>query len=121
MLIVDDDAVLCEPLLELLAAKGFRARAVSNGREALSVLRAGFPACVIVLDLNMPVMDGWRFRALQRADERLAFIPVVVATALCDPPAEARKLGAVAAFQKPFEVSALLRTIAANCPHRRRG
>lgn len=121
VLVVDDDAVLCEPLLEILVAEGFRARAVANGQEALGVLRAGFRACVIVLDLTMPVMDGWRFRALQRADERLASIPVVIMTALCDPPAEARKLGAAAAFQKPFEASALLRAIAANCPHRRQG
>jgi len=116
LLVVDDNRSIREPLIALPEDEGFRARGVGNGREALQTLRDGYPACLILLDLTMPIMDGWSFRAAQRQDERLASIPIVVLTALLDPQAEARKLGAVAGFQKPIDPAGLLRVIATHCP-----
>src|SRR5262245_48077066 len=84
ILVVDDNRAVREALVTLLEARGFGARGVSNGREALETLRAGFEACLILLDLTMPIMDGWKFRELQRQDPRLAEIPVVVLATLSD-------------------------------------
>src|SRR5690349_37218 len=84
ILVVDDNRTVREALVTLLEARGFAARGVGNGREALEALRAGFGACLILLDLTMPIMDGWKFRELQRQDPRLAGIPVVVLTTLSD-------------------------------------
>src|SRR5437870_239170 len=64
-----------------LELEGFEVQTAANGRQALDTLAAGPPACVIVLDLMMPVMDGWQFRDAQARDPRLSSIPVVVVTA----------------------------------------
>jgi CheY-like chemotaxis protein len=115
VLVVDDNRAIRDPLIELLETQGFHARGVGNGREALHALQGGYPACMVLLDLTMPIMDGWAFRAAQRDDARLASIPIVILTALLDPQAEARKLGAVAGFHKPIDVEGLLLAIATHC------
>ena len=93
ILVIDDNRAVREALVTLLEARGFGARGVSNGREALETLRAGFEACLILLDLTMPIMDGWKFRELQRQDPRLAEIPVVVLATLSDATTAARTSG----------------------------
>lgn len=76
VLVVDDNPAIRMPLVALLEAQGFSARGVRNGREALRTLREGYQACLILLDLTMPIMDGWKFRAAQQQDDELASIPV---------------------------------------------
>jgi len=78
VLVVEDTADTREALVMLLRGEGFEADGVENGLEALRQLRAGYDACLILLDLWMPVMDGWQFRFEQRRDPTLADIPVVV-------------------------------------------
>jgi CheY-like chemotaxis protein len=82
VLVVDDDADLRQALCELLEEEGYRVQAAQDGAAALALLRASptLPQLVL-LDLMMPVMDGWQFREAQRADPRLSRIPVVVLTA----------------------------------------
>ena len=81
ILVVEDDREQRETLCAMLDFEGFGHAEASNGREALAYLdRSGAP-CVVLLDLDMPVMNGWVFRAQQLADERLSGIPVVVVTA----------------------------------------
>jgi len=117
ILIVDDNRSVREPLVALLEAEGFGARGVANGREALETLRAGFDACLILLDLTMPIMDGWKFRAVQQQDPTLADIPVVVMAALSDARKAALKLGAVAGFAKPLnDLGQLVQLVSAHCP-----
>jgi CheY-like chemotaxis protein len=81
VLVVDDDPDIRDALCELLEGEGYRAASASNGQEALTYLNSKEPPCVILLDLMMPIMDGWEFRRQQQIDPRLSKIPVVVITA----------------------------------------
>ena len=78
ILVVDDDAAVVRPLVMFLEHEGFTPIRASNGAGALDYLRGGGDASVILLDLRMPIMDGWAFRREQRRDPAFARIPVVV-------------------------------------------
>jgi CheY-like chemotaxis protein len=79
VMVVDDDATWRELLLDFLKDERFQVAGAANGAEALRrLVRGEVKPDLILLDLDMPVMDGWRFRRRQLADERLAAIPVVV-------------------------------------------
>src|SRR5436853_5733359 len=83
VLIVEDDVDLREMMAELLTLEGFAAAAVANGREALEYLHQGYDKPdVILLDLMMPVMDGWEFRRRMQSDPAIANLPVIVLSAL---------------------------------------
>ena len=68
VLLVDDDEAVRRTIARFLTAEGFEVVEASNGLEALNYLRTGAGVSVIVLDLRMPVMDGWTFRREQRLD-----------------------------------------------------
>jgi CheY-like chemotaxis protein len=99
VLVVDDDRDLTRLMSKFLKLEGFEAAEAGNGLEALRYLRGGGDASVILLDLRMPVMDGWAFRREQREDPAIAAIPVVVLSGVeAD---HVQDLGAAAAFHKP--------------------
>jgi CheY-like chemotaxis protein len=102
VLIIDDDSNSREALAELLAHEGYVVAAAANGAEGLAYLRSGQPAHVILLDLMMPGVDGWDFRAEQKRDAALAQIPVIVMSAA------GKLLDADYALRKPIDVDALL-------------
>lgn len=81
IMVVDDDPALREALREILRQEGYEVRALPNGQAALDHLRSGARPDLILLDLMMPVLDGWQFRSKQVLDPRLAEIPVVVMSA----------------------------------------
>jgi CheY-like chemotaxis protein len=81
VLLVDDDPSIRGSLSEYLAGEGFDVLVASHGVEALEVARRSPRPDVIVLDLLMPIMDGWDFRSAQLAIPDLAPIPVVVLSA----------------------------------------
>jgi CheY-like chemotaxis protein len=81
VLIVEDDREQRETLCAMLDLEGFGHVEAANGREALEYLNESQAPCLVLLDLEMPVMNGWEFRVNQLADERLSRIPVVVVTA----------------------------------------
>src|SRR5437660_5373289 len=78
VLVVDDDPNLVRLMSKFLKLEGFAPIPAANGEEALRYLRGGGTASVILLDLRMPVMDGWTFRREQKGDPVLADIPIVV-------------------------------------------
>jgi CheY-like chemotaxis protein len=113
ILIVEDDADLREMMAQLLTLEGFRASAVANGREALEYLSQGGKPDVILLDLMMPVMDGWEFRRKQQADKVLSKVPVIVLSALDQ--TRAADVSAVAFLKKPLDFDRLLELVRQYC------
>ena len=111
VLVVEDDDELRIALHDSLVAEGYDVATASNGREALEVLRHGHRPAVILLDLMMPVMNGWQFIAAQKDDPLLAPIPVVVLSAVGSHVQNVAPLDVAAFMRKPFELDALLKTI----------
>ena len=72
VLVVDDDPNLVRLMSKFLKLEGFSPIGAANGQEALTYLRGGGDASVILLDLRMPVMDGWTFRREQKGDPGIA-------------------------------------------------
>ena len=114
ILIVEDDACVRESLAELLEMEGYRVADARHGEEALAKLATLSPALVI-LDLHMPVLDGERFLARLRADERLRDLQVVLMSGSASGQAIDR-LPVQAVLPKPFEVDELLRLVARLAP-----
>jgi CheY-like chemotaxis protein len=114
VLVVEDDPDLREMMAQLLRLEGFDPVVAENGRDALKVLRSGARPDVILLDLMMPIMDGWQFRREQQSDRALADIPVVVATAV---PLErvTSDFHAAAVLQKPLDLDDTIQTIRRHC------
>jgi CheY-like chemotaxis protein len=119
VLVVDDDEDIRDSLAMILHREGYETMCAANGKEALQLLRDGAAApCLILLDLMMPVMDGFRFREEQLIDERLAPIPVVVVTGMEESP-RTKALGSVEILGKPFDLVRLLGLVEHHCPQRR--
>jgi CheY-like chemotaxis protein len=113
VLVVDDDPAIRRVVSRYLATDGFAVTEADSGQAALEFFRGGGAADVIVLDLRMPIMDGWAFRKAQRADPALAHIPVVV---LSGADAERfEELEAAATFLKPARMSELIACIRDLC------
>src|SRR5262245_11415139 len=95
VLVVEDDNDIRDALTLILRDQGYQVDSASNGQEALDQLRRGSPANLIVLDLMMPVMDGWQFRHEQQRDPTLAGIPVVIVSADGSVQHKAASIGAI--------------------------
>ena len=108
VLVVDDDQDIRELLVSVLSDDGYEAASAQNGRDALDVLER-WQADVVVLDLMMPVMDGWTFA--DRMHEKWD-IPIVVISAATDIKRHATSVGAAGVIPKPFEIDSLLPVIA---------
>ena len=115
VLIVEDDADLREMMAQLLTLEGYNAATVSNGREALQYLETGRPPELILLDLMMPVMDGWEFRRHQKADPEMSQVPVIVLSALDQ--GRATGLDPAAFLKKPLDFDRLLQLVRHYCRH----
>ncbi len=102
---VEDDHLIREAIAEALDEEGFEVVEAANGREALDKLHAEH-ASLVLLDLMMPVMDGWQFREEQLNDPELSQIPVVVLSAARDD-----RVPAARHFSKPCDLEELLDTV----------
>ena len=114
VLIVEDDRDTREMLERFLELEGFSVRSAPNGREALETLQREGRACVILLDLMMPVMNGWEFRQVQARDPRFSDIPVIVVTA-AGRREQIPAIDADAWLSKPVDFDRLLETIQPLC------
>ena len=112
ILVVDDDPDLRETVQAILEGEGYDTVGASDGIEAFERLRPGPAPSLILLDLMMPRMSGWEFRAAQMVDPKLAGIPVVVMTA-----SSTLSGGAVdvEVLFKPVPYQTLLETVARYC------
>ncbi|HET9595586.1 MAG TPA: response regulator [Anaeromyxobacteraceae bacterium] len=116
VLVVEDDPDIREALEEALASEGYEVALATDGAHALRVAHETLPD-LILLDLMMPVMNGWAFRAAQRADPALAGIPVIVVSAVdSDRIAEVEADGYVC---KPFTLQELFAEVAGLAAHER--
>jgi CheY-like chemotaxis protein len=113
VLVVDDDPYIRDVVAQLLEGEGYRIEEATNGAEALGVVNdATRRPNIILLDLMMPVMDGWEFaRRLQEHIPPLD-IPIVVLSAARLPTERLTVLGARAVLAKPFDVDDLLDQVA---------
>jgi CheY-like chemotaxis protein len=107
VLVVEDDADVRELLRVALSADGYEVATVDNGRDAMYYLRSHADACIILLDLALPIMDGAQFRRAQLRDRALAWVPLVVMSGSVDAARHARELGARRLVRKPLDIDDL--------------
>jgi CheY-like chemotaxis protein len=112
VLVVEDDDAIRESMRELLELEGFEVIAAANGREALDAVRSGSRPCAILLDLFMPVMDGWQFLAEIDRDEVLADLAVTVVTAAGD---RVTGIGRRRLLRKPVGLTRLVAAVRTSC------
>jgi CheY-like chemotaxis protein len=116
ILVVEDDEDIRETLKFALELEHYRVTTASNGSEALSALKREPEADLILIDLMMPIMNGWDFARAVRDDAALRHIPIVVVTAYAD---RAGNIDAQAIIAKPIDLDVLLdlvRRLAATKP-----
>jgi signal transduction histidine kinase len=109
ILVVEDEEIIRDALGPILEEDGYQVTFAENGHEALRRLYTESLPDIIVLDLRMPVMDGWQFRIIQKDDPRLGRIPVVAISADGGPKAAA--ISAQAYLRKPVQSTEILATI----------
>ena len=116
ILLVDDNSDVLEVIGVILETEGYTVATARNGADALDQLHAGLEPRLIILDLSMPVMDGWEFRDHQLADPTLRDIPTIIYSAVGSLHRET--VGAMqvtAAFDKGADLTAMLRLVAEIC------
>ena len=113
VLIVEDDPDTREMLGKFLELEGFHVETAANGQLALDKLEGGTAVSLILLDLMMPVMDGWQFRRRQLDDDRFAKIPTIVVSAAGRD--RMAQVTADAYLAKPIDMDELLTRVAEFC------
>jgi len=115
VLVIEDDADFRGAIVSALEHERYEVIAAVNGKAGLELLQWGIVPCVVLLDLMMPVMDGWTFRRRQLADAALASIPVIILSADVRAADLAGSPGVHAVLQKPVDVEALLESLDGLC------
>jgi CheY-like chemotaxis protein len=115
ILIVEDDLDLARSVAEILDAAGYCTAIAANGCEALDHLRTNNHPDLILLDMMMPVMDGWKFREEQQRLPAIASIPVVTFTADGDARGKAASSQAAGYIAKPITIDGLLDAVERFC------
>lgn len=112
VLVVEDEPSIRDAVAEVLVMEGYAVRTAANGAEALEVIQGELPR-LIVLDMRMPVMDGWAFA--QELSERGLGIPILVLTAAHNARNWAQEVGAAGYLPKPFDVVELIDAVEKLC------
>jgi CheY-like chemotaxis protein len=111
ILVVDDDAHIRELVCEVLDLEGYQVRSATDGLAALHLLADWHPD-LIILDLNMPRMDGWTFCARQHEQPAISNIPVALMSAARNIRSRELPCEPVAILEKPFDLDDLLQRVA---------
>jgi CheY-like chemotaxis protein len=111
VLVVEDDADIRRSFVDLLEGEGYGVNTAENGADALAMLTRITRPCVILLDLMMPVMNGWQFLHARDGDAALAHIPVIIVSAMAQRMPETVE----AVIPKPVDVDSLLGAIERCC------
>jgi len=115
VMVVDDHDLARKALAALLSTEGYDVVEAANGRDALMSLGNGPRPDLILLDLLMPVMDGWEFMKRQRHDWRLCTIPTIVTTGVASHDPRCLEMPIVRFLPKPYTAEQLMAAIAAEC------
>ena len=108
IVLIEDDDGIRETMAALLEDEGYHVVQAANGEEGLARLREACDPCLVLLDLWMPVMNGWQLLEALQEDEALRAVPVVVISAAGDlPPPD----GAAAFLRKPIRLETLLESV----------
>ncbi|HMQ32173.1 MAG TPA: response regulator [Chloroflexaceae bacterium] len=108
VLVIDDDPAILRTVADILGDEGYDVVTAANGAEGLELLETVAPG-LILLDMRMPVLDGWQFA--RSLDPGKRAIPLVVMTAAQDARQWAREIGASGYVAKPFDLVELLETV----------
>jgi CheY-like chemotaxis protein len=115
VLVIEDDPSIREALADLLRDLGYAVSEARNGLEGLRQASERRPD-LILLDLMMPAMDGWKFREAQKQDALLIDVPVIVISAFATAEDDVTLADVAARFSKPFDVMALLEAVRRAAP-----
>ncbi|HTO95956.1 MAG TPA: response regulator [Myxococcales bacterium] len=117
MLVIDDDPLIRDTMSEVLEESGYQVTTAVHGREALDLLRQGHKADAIILDLMMPVMDGWQFLDEKARDDALSAVPVLIHTAYTAYHDGQNRSGDVlGVFRKPGDFARMIAVLSENFP-----
>ena len=114
VLLVEDDRALRDMMAFWLRAEVYRVLKACDGREALSALRLETP-CAMVVDLDMPVMDGAELRRRQLGSAAIADIPLILVSASGDSERIGHELHVDGVIPKPLDAARLLAALATHC------
>lgn len=120
VLVVDDDADILAVTRMVLEGSGYSVRTATNGQEALALLQRGLDVSVILLDLMMPIADGWWFRSQIDRRSRFADVPIVVLSGARLTEEQVETLHVRGYLRKPVDLTELLTTVDVFChpaPH----
>ena len=118
VMLVEDDEEIQMVLGQLLSMEGYEVQTARDGRAALDMLRQGAAPGVVLLDLMMPVMDGWAVRREMQADPALREVHVIVRSGVVDLAAPQPALQDAEVLLKPLDLDVLLESVARHCAAR---
>jgi CheY-like chemotaxis protein len=113
ILMIEDDKAVRDTVKSILEIQGYSVFTAADGQEGLELLRTMIPEPrLILLDLMMPLMNGWQFLDVQRNDPALKQIPVVICSAYTE---TAKSIKPAAFLEKPVQLPALLGAVKTLC------
>jgi two-component system response regulator MprA len=115
VLVVDDESDARDAIVELIESEGYAAVGAPHGAAALDLLRGGLTPAIILVDLRMPVMDGWAFCEAVRTAERWADIPIAIVTASASIERLPERRRDAGLLVKPVNVARLLGIVRQHC------
>ncbi|MGZ6135090.1 MAG: response regulator [Myxococcaceae bacterium] len=117
VLVVDDDPLIRDTMTEILEESGYRVATAAHGKDALNVLQRGLTPDAIILDLMMPVMDGWQFLEAKARDAAISDVPVLIHTAYTAYHDGQNRHGDVlGVFRKPGDFARMIGVLSENWP-----